>query len=104
MTITTECSICGYEYQSAKRARDCEEQGVKENKLAVGDRFRDRNDQRVIYEVVELLPASHITHNPGVRVKIVEGNLDYLFIGGRTPESFIFDEASIIDRILPRSR
>lgn len=86
-----DCSICHNEYPTLEEAEQCASQGVKGNELHLGDRICLPFNGGVIYEVIELLTAAYITHVPGVRLKLVEGDISALYIG-EPEEEAMFDE------------
>ncbi len=85
------CKICGYLHRSTADARACESKAIKGNELTLGQKFILPFNGGVLFEVIRLLAASHISHDPGVRAKALQGDLSPLYIG-EVPLEQIFDE------------
>lgn len=67
------------------------EENDQPNELVLGTRFRLPFNGGILFEVIGLLLASHIDHKPGVRAKVIEGDISPMFIG-KVPEEQWFDE------------
>lgn len=91
-----ECRICGYPYPTLDQAWSCESKGLKENQLQVGDILVFPGN--LTFEVVRLLAASCIDHEPGVAAKLIAGNISFLFVDGPAPDEHIFDQETALRR------
>jgi hypothetical protein len=89
-----ECSICGYEYKTQEDAMRCSAKGTKPHELAIGDRISLSFCGGIILEVIELLTASHVDHDPGVRLKLSQGDMSCMYLGPSTDEAIMDEETA----------
>jgi hypothetical protein len=90
-----ECSICHYPWSSLEEVTYCESQGTQKNELNIGDKFLLPVNGGILYEVIELLIASHGNHVPGAIAEVIEGDISSLFIGEPDRVGY-FDQETVI--------
>lgn len=100
-TNSRVCSICGWEHATPEEARACESQGEPTHELEIGDRLAWPLSGGVVFEVINLL-AAHGDHEPGVELKVIQGDVNMLYIGGPAPDSHMWDEATAKKYLIPK--
>lgn len=96
------CPICGWEYATAEEADQCAQKGVKTPQMEVGQLLYF--PRGVVFRVIQLLAASHIDHEPGVKTERIAGDMSYMFAGNYDPAEIkiqIFDEETALRYIHP---